>query len=246
MASRTTLLAGAAGSALLLAASSAFAADVIAVPPPPLTPPPALAAPIPGSLFSGPYIGAIFGVGTGQAAWDNTPYGPWETTEHRLSGILAGVEAGFRFQPGGGPLVVGIEGDWAWTNIDGADDCGPLDAYTCTTNLNWLATLTGQVGIAPGGGNLLLYGEAGFAWANQDFTVEGDGVALTGDRRNSGWLVGGGAVLAMDNGLYLKAEYNYINFGTETAIGMTGDGGAAEFDLTQHAHVFKVGVGLQF
>lgn len=244
MFNRNKLLAAAAGSALLLAASAASAADPITVLTPPLTPPPALVAPIPGSVFSGPYVGAIVGLGAGHAMWDNEPYGPWGTTEHRLSGFLAGVEAGFRFQTG--DLVFGVEGDIAWTNIDGADTCGPGDAYTCTTNINWLGTLTGQVGIAPGGGNLLLYGEAGVAWAGQDFTVDGEGVALAGTRTNSGWLIGGGVALAMDNGLYLKAEYNRINFGTETAIDMTGGGLGTQFDLNQHAHVFKIGVGLQF
>ncbi|MGE3719354.1 MAG: hypothetical protein AB7G07_13245, partial [Bauldia sp.] len=33
--------------------------------------------------------------------------------------------------------------------------------------------------------------------------------------------------------------------GTETGIGMTGDA-VATFDLTQHAHVFKLGVGVMF
>ncbi|MGD9739419.1 MAG: outer membrane protein [Bauldia sp.] len=233
-----SLLAGAAA-LLAMTSTSAFAADpIVVVPQPP--PPPVVVAPIPASLFSGPYIGVIIGAVSGHKHWDSEE---WGTTEHHLSGLLLGVEAGFRFQPNS--LVFGIEGDIAWTNADGAGPCrDEQDAFTCGTELNYLATLTGQVGFAPG--NFLIYAEAGFAWANEDFTVTDEGdFLMTGNTRNSGWVLGGGVVAAMGERLYVKGEYNYINFGTETGIGMTGDA-EATFDLTQHAHVFKLGVGVMF
>jgi hypothetical protein len=49
----------------------------------------------------------------------------------------------------------------------------------------------------------------------------------------------------MGTGMYIKAEYNFINFGTDA---VTVDDGIAtqDFDLTQRMHVFKLGVGFMF
>src|SRR5262245_15816379 len=119
----TRILAGLAGTMLLTTgwAATSMAADApIVIPAPPPAPPPVPLPPV--AAFSGPYVGGIVGIGHGDKLWDNTPYGPWGTTEHAVSGLLAGVEAGYRFQTGN--FVFGVEGDWAWTNINGASDCG--------------------------------------------------------------------------------------------------------------------------
>jgi len=239
------LLLGIAGSVLLTAGAgtAAYAADIpvfIPSPAPVIIPPP-----VPVAVFTGPYLGLILGYGSGNKFWDNDPYGPWGTTEHHVRGGLLGLEAGYRFQPGN--LVFGIEGDWAWTNMNAASDCGPNDDYECATDLDWLATITGQVGFAPLGSNLLVYGEAGFAWARENFTVSGPGLGtpLTGSINNSGWLVGGGVAMAVNDRVYIKAEYNYIHFGTET-VGVDNGGPTTEFDMTQSLHVFKLGVGILF
>lgn len=238
----TKLLSGLAGSALLAAmAGSAFAADVAPIMPP--APPPSVITPPMATVpnWTGPYVGGILGYLRAPTDWNDTTFGDAPQT---LSGMLAGVEAGYRFQAGN--LVFGIEGDWAWTNADGAADCGPVDAYTCSTDFDWLGTITGTAGFAIGQ-NLLLYAEGGIAFARQNFMVEGPGLLdpMMGEQTNRGWVVGGGAVAQLGNGLYIKGEYNYINFGTDE-VEVTDGFLTEDFDLTQNAHVFKLGIGLQF
>lgn len=237
----TRLLSGLAGSALLAAtAGSAFAADVAPIMPP--APPPSFITPPPAPVanWTGPYVGGIIGYLRSPTLWDDDTFGDAPQT---LSGMLAGVEAGYRFQAGN--LVFGIEGDWAWTNADGDVDCGPGLAYTCATGFDWIATITGTAGFAIGQ-NLLVYAEAGVAFADQNFTVTGPALdTMTGDQINRGWVVGGGAVAQLGNGLYIKGEYNYINFGTDE-VEVTNGILTEDFDLTQNAHVFKLGIGLRF
>jgi outer membrane immunogenic protein len=235
----SNLLAGLAGSALIAALSStAFAADVapIVLPQPPiLAPPPPL---VPN--WTGPYVGGVLGYLRKPTLWEDPTFGD---APQAVTGLTVGVEAGYRFQVG--PVVLGIEGDWAWTNANGNIACGPGDAYNCATDLDWLATLTGTAGFAVGP-NLLLYGEGGVAFANENFTVTGPALTpMTGGETNVGWLLGAGAVAQLGNGLYIKAEYNYVNFGTDT-VEVTNGALTEDFDLTQTAHIFKLGIGLQF
>ncbi|MCW5714419.1 MAG: porin family protein [Bauldia sp.] len=234
------LFAGLAGSALLAGLTgSAFAADVAPIvppaPPPMISPPPA-----PVANWTGPYVGGILGYLRSPTLWEDDTFGDAPQT---LSGILAGVEAGYRFQTGN--LVFGIEGDWAWTNAAGEVDCGPVGAYTCATDFDWLATITGTAGFAIGP-SLLVYAEAGIAFADQNFMVTGPALdPMTGGQINRGWVLGGGAVAQLGNGLYIKGEYNYINFGTDE-VEVTNGMLTEDFDLTQNAHVFKLGIGLRF
>ncbi len=243
----TKFMAGIAGSMLM--AGTAMAADPPTPPPPP---PPPMAAPVVNPAFHGLYIGGFLGYGVGNKFWDNTPYGGWGTATHTVRGLLVGVEGGFRFQTGA--LAFGVEGDWAWTNINGISD--PCNAgvvpWACATDLDWLATLTGTFGFVPGGlgGNILIYVEGGLALADENFAVLIPPALpfLTGSIINRGWVVGGGAVFALANGLYVKGEYNFINFGTDVAVIVDNFGfpPVVPFDLTQRLHTFKLGVGFQF
>ena len=61
-------------------------------------------------------------------------------------------------------------------------------------------------------------GEGGFAFARETLTAIGP-TTFTATITNSGWSLGGGVVARLGNGgLYLKAEYNYVNFGTENVV----------------------------
>lgn len=222
--------------ALLFASATAvYAADVpvFPVPTPPPPPPPAPAA----FNWTGPYIGALAGYAWGEKEWDSFGGAP---VAHGVAGWLAGLEAGYRFQSGA--FVFGVEGDWAWTNATGMSSCA-FGAYDCRTDINWLGTLTGQVGFAAG--RFLIYAEAGAAVANEDFTATGP-TTYEGGLTNWGWLVGVGAAVGLADNLYLKAEYNYMNFGTDTVDPFTDGIGNAPFDLTQTIHRATVGIGFRF
>jgi outer membrane immunogenic protein len=231
------LLAGLIGSVSMT--SAAIAADL---PPPPEVAPVAVVAPAAPveEPFSGPYIGVLGGFGWFYKYW----YWPqWNTeTSHVAPGWLAGAEVGFRTRNGN--FVFGVEADWMWTNATGVSTCPNAQNFddTCQTDIHWLATLTGQAGFAPG--NVLFYAEAGAAVARESFIANGP-TTFTGSILNTGLVVGGGVVVAVGGGLTIKAEYNYIHFGTD-AVPFTDGVLDDDFELTQHAHTVKIGLGFQF
>lgn len=102
----------------------------------------------------------------------NNAYAP-STVEGSASGGLAGVHAGYNWQTGPN-WVVGIEGDWDWTNLS-ASETSPLvrandgnvlanDTFSMETDINWLATLRGRLGYASN--NWLFYATGGVALAD--------------------------------------------------------------------------------
>jgi outer membrane immunogenic protein len=141
--------------------------------------------------------------------------------------FIGGIEAGDRYQFG--KLVLGWEADWAWGNIGGTSTTsfGPsfLPGVTFTQTLNtsvkWTGTATSSVGIA--NDRWLIYGKAGVAWAHLDDTastiVSGGGTTPffsgVGGTDRVGWTVGTGIEWAIWNNWSVKAEYDYLDFGTK-------------------------------
>ena len=109
---------------------------------------------------------------------------PGATSSARLAGILGGGEIGYNYQMG--PWVLGLEGDFVWTNARSSKACGNLAISferfvgidprvnalfnsTCHDNLDWLATVTGRAGYS--WGRVLYYVKAGAAWTHEKFSV---------------------------------------------------------------------------
>jgi outer membrane immunogenic protein len=107
------------------------------------------------------------------------------------------------------------------------------------------ATLTGRIGYAFD--RTLFYAKGGGAWARVDnFAADVDGAifdptATTSVRRDRfGWTVGAGVehALAFAPRWSVKAEYLYMNFGTDRSFDLSGFG----YDHRNEVHTFKVGV----
>jgi outer membrane immunogenic protein len=258
------LLAGIALAALI-ASSAAYAADM------------PLKAPAPVALYdwSGFYIGGFIGGGWAQNdAFDpdigfvgiGVPAGtlPVSTTT-TASGFIGGIEGGERYQFG--KLVIGWEADMAWGNVNNTTTTavglplfpGIVINRTLTDNLKWTGTATSSVGIAHD--RWLVYGKAGIGWAHFDQTDNssitfGGGPtapffgAISGEDR-VGWTVGTGVEWAIWNNWSIKAEYDYIDFGTKTTV-VSGTLGAGAFvagapvtgsvQNTLHEQQFKFGI----
>jgi opacity protein-like surface antigen len=166
---------------------------------------------------------------------------PGATSSSRLAGILGGGEIGYNYQMGS--WVLGLEGDFVWTNARGSKACGnlvgpgfgtPVNVLfnaTCHDDLDWLATVTGRAGYA--WGRALYYVKAGAAWTHEEFSVTCNAGPLNGSLgvpcispANSlintisasdnrvGWTAGFGAEFALTNNWSAKAETNYLGFGT--------------------------------
>ena len=108
-------------------------------------------------------------------------------------GVIGGVVGGFSWQHG--PAVIGIEGDYLASNIDGSGviNGGPNKAKVGFDSMADLRLRLGWT-IMP---NLLLFGTAGGALANADLYVSGPGGGFN-DTTFTGWSVGAGAEYAYD------------------------------------------------
>src|SRR5215475_9936763 len=107
-----------------LAASVAAAADL-----PRKAPPAALPPPPPPYNWSGFYVGGFFGAGWARNDLDNTSIAvsdafsfPGGTALSNGVGPLGGITVGWNWQLPNAPIVLGIEGDFAWADIKGSTD----------------------------------------------------------------------------------------------------------------------------
>ena len=192
------LLAGVA--VLALGVTSASAADIARRPMPSKAP----AYFEPPFTWTGLYVGAF-----GGGAWGRSEYsGALATGTFDTSGWLAGGTIGYNYQIG--HTVLGVEGDAAWTNIDGSAACGAL---TCTTSNDWLATVRGRLGYAAG--RFMPYVTGGAAFGNIKTSVTGLGGS---DETKVGWTVGGGLEASIAGPWSAKVEYLYVDLGSSGSI----------------------------
>jgi len=132
---------------IVLLGGSSNAADlppVYAPLPPPL---------VPVFTWTGCYIGGNAGGIWANSGWGDTILGAFGS--NTPSGVLGGAQAGCNYQASGasyhtGGLVVGIQGDYDWTNINSSIANGiPLAVavgLTDQTQIKSLASVTGRVG----------------------------------------------------------------------------------------------------
>ena len=128
----------------LIAAVSAMATQVFAADMP--TKAPVYQAPvvIPYN-WTGFYVGGHVGYlwGRTRVEEDGEVTEPGAPTD----GVIGGVLAGYNWQ--NGPLVLGLDGDFGWTNAHGTGTPAPLIVKAPNTyDLNWTAHLRGRLGYA--------------------------------------------------------------------------------------------------
>lgn len=159
-------------------------------------------------------------------------------------GFVGGAQAGVNAQVGA--LVVGMEGDFSWTDLDGEfrSTFGPAalggvgvlrSSEGVSAELDWLATVRGRVGWAVD--RFLVYGTAGVAFGQLegagDITITSgvDALSLSASDRNThvGWTAGAGIEGMITPNLSVKLEYLYADLGWESYEGpalISGPAGA--------------------
>lgn len=195
-------------------------------------------APAPAYNWSGLYLGINGGGGWGKADWVYaTGPGAGNHADHNTSGGLIGATVGANLQVApAAPWVFGIEGDIAWSNIDGSTSC-PNVTYTCGTKINWLGT--GRVRLGAAFSNFLVYGTGGVAFGNVDSTTTG-GVFAGGDTATHlGWTAGAGVEAGLFDRLSVKAEWLYFDLATQ--IHRT-DTAPETADVGESGNLFRVGL----
>jgi len=231
---RSLLVVGLTSAAIF--SSSAMAADMSR---PVYKAPPAGALPVTYD-WTGFYIGGHVGYGWADKDWRDA-FGL--NIGNKADGFLGGGQVGFNYQIQ--QFVLGVEGDFSWTGINGGTSTGgvvgaPL-ATTFNTDVNWVSTLTGRLGVAFD--RWLVYGKGGVAWANEDFstnlyTLPGTTVSDT----RWGWTAGAGVEYAFAPAWSAKLEYNYMDFGTKSVSFAPG----IATDIDQQIHAVKFGINYKF
>jgi outer membrane immunogenic protein len=218
--------------------------------------------------WSGIYLGG--NIGWGWATNDNDDPAivqfllvPATIQTVNSNGFLGGVQVGTNYQFG--KLVVGAEGDWDWSHINGNNTttgiyrllAPPGFTRIGSDNTDWTATATTRIGIAHD--HWLLYGKAGAAWAHTSYTDNWPGTPFgltgpfftgTGGSTRTGWTVGSGLEYAFMGNWSAKLEYNYMNFGNTTTtiagaspfLGPTG----STFGMQNNQQISEVKFGINY
>jgi outer membrane immunogenic protein len=139
------------------------------------------------------------------------------------SGGLLGGQAScdLQFAP---EWVVGIEGAIDEADIHGSGT-DPFDVFTGNGSLSmttdWIASITGRVGVTAWNNAVLFYVDGGFAWDRNNWNLSN--TTLTFDsgsmiENRYGWTMGGGVEWALSPVWSVFAEYEYFDFGGGNSI----------------------------
>jgi outer membrane immunogenic protein len=166
------------------------------------------------------------------------------------NGFLGGVQAGYNVQATSW-LVLGIEGEFSWTDIKGTSPC--ILIFACSVKHDWMATAAGRVGFTYN--RLMFFFKGGAAWSEAKYTASlniGDiqfGPIQSGSTsvKNTrvGALFGTGIEYAFFGNWSAKIEYNYIDFGRHNHTFSIFDGDIL-FDTSIHERIHTVKGGLNW
>jgi outer membrane immunogenic protein len=204
--------------------------------------------PVYGYSWTGCYIGGNAGGLWAHKEWfdhdpRSTTFGQSDGT-HDPSGFIGGVQGGCDYQFAGG-FVIGIAGDYDWTDADASSTSVLFGGQTNHTKVRSLASVTGRVGYA--WDRFLGYVKGGGAWEKDDYDYTfGGGFIGTASQTRSGWTVGIGGEYAFTNYLTGFAEYDYYDFGNRDALFLQNDGLTFNYGIKETKSVFKVGLNLRW
>jgi outer membrane immunogenic protein len=144
------------------------------------------------------------------------------------SGGFGGGQVGYNFQRD--RFVFGVEFDIQGSGISdktatltsGSAAVIPVN-YDQSINIDWFGTIRGRMGYSIG--STLLYATGGFAFGGVNYKtgiLAPSNGAFSNESRDSvetGYVVGGGVEYAINPAWSVKAEYQYINLGSEHLSG---------------------------
>jgi outer membrane immunogenic protein len=201
-------------------------------------------APPPAPVYSwtGCYVGAHVGWGWGQNRYTSGSFSTGgesnfnDTANGSInsSGPLFGGQLGCNYQFAGwqpwsgANWVFGIQGDFAATHFTGTG----IDAFdvafsgdngeTIALKSDWLASVTGRLGVTAFNNQALFYVKGGVAWIHNKWDLtkgevqddfNGFGLNNLWDRTRTGWTVGGGAEWTLWSPNWTAfVEYNFYDF----------------------------------
>jgi outer membrane immunogenic protein len=158
-----------------------------------------------------------------------TPY------DYSATGPFAGSFVGVNCQFS--RLVLGIEGDWQWSNLTGNNpNLAPLGAtgalpsgpFTASTTTKDYGSIRGRLGVAFD--RFLVFGTGGWATGNPSiaFALTGAAPFVTAGGQSNVWTAGAGVEYAITDSILGRIEYRYTNLepsGFESGVTNSADTG---------------------
>lgn len=156
-------------------------------------------------VFEGWWLGGT--IGGASVSYDFAP----ASGSVSSNGVVGGVVGGYSWQHG--PYVLGVEGDFLATDIDGGRHFN-AGRNSVNTSIDSMADIRLRAGytITP---NILLFGTFGGAWADADLVINGPGGGIR-ETTFFGWSAGGGAEMALNPNWSARFDYQFTDFDSET------------------------------
>ena len=234
----------------ILVTAPSFAADLRrpGYPPPPPAPPPVYVF-----NWTGCYVGGNVGGLWVQKDFTILPsFGPGNpflgnSFSASASSVAGGLQGGCNYQFAGG-WVVGIQGDYDWTDAHLDRDGAFFGNFTDSFSVKSVASLTARIGYA--WGRFLPYVKGGGAWERDEFTFNffPSGAIATVSTTRSGWTLGIGGEYAFTDWITGFVEYDHYNFdrGSDNfvcgPVACFGRTFGFPVEVKETKDVFKVGV----
>jgi outer membrane immunogenic protein len=208
--------------------------------------------------WTGFYIGG--NLGWGWTGLESTEIAPGTVafpvgtafTKNNENGFLGGVQAGYNWQVAPA-FVVGLEGEWSWTDISGAETTiSTVNGFNSavTAKVKDFALFTGRAGYAAD--NWLFYVKGGGAWAQG--SSAGVGTFANGtlfdttssSTNRTGWTIGGGIEWGFTPNWSAKIEYNHIDLGSTNVAILSSAGTTSFVSSKETIDVVKGGINYRF
>jgi|SRR6185369_9335859 len=150
----------------------------------------------PKSVYSSTWTGFYLGGNAGFGSVNSTNAG----------GFMWGGTMGYNQQIGN--FIVGLEGDYDWSNIKATTDLGICAGVTngCRVHNNWIATARGRVGYIFD--RYMAYATGGLAYGNAKLFAAAAGPEVA---NRAGYAIGAGLEYRIDPHWTAKVEYLYVN-----------------------------------
>lgn len=192
-------------------------------------------SPAPATGWGGFYAGINAGYGWGTLTRE--PAGGGVEVENNSDGFQFGGQAGYNVDMGG--FILGAEADLNWSNIGYTEEIPGIGSFE--SGIDYYGTIRGRAGMAFGA--VMPFVTAGFAAGRGSASITDPANVVTSQSANHvGWTLGGGLEAQATENISFKAEYLYMNLGTQAYNGLpTGN-----TDVTQNFSVIRAGINYKF
>ena len=133
--------------------------------------------------------------------------------------FIGGLQGGYNFMVAP-RILLGFEGEFTWLTqkySTATPTLAPPTILTYTSTPDWVATAAGRLGYTQD--NMMIYAKGGAAWIDSKygaFQTPAAGIPFAVSDVRTGYVVGGGLEYGFSQNWSAKAEYAYLDFGTNS------------------------------